>query len=158
MFKRKDKYDRAIDYLVENPQDICRAWKTPGEVTRPEVAQAHCLFQFVTPTGKEIKRPDGKPCGCLSQVSGGLCVGANAWTDELTKEINNDDRIPWDMVEFESVVNRLPKEQRARRFYIFADWQRRLDRELRSWRVRWLTPVINTIKRWIGWSATPTGC
>lgn len=105
-----DKYDRAIAYLTEFPAGIGGAWGVLAGRGAP-------LFQFVTPTGEYASRPgDERECGCLTTIKG---HGFAAWTDELEAAIRADDRIP----ESGSAVtlSDLP---------VFAEWQRRIDREL----------------------------
>ena len=97
-----DKYDRAIKHLTENPDEIFKAWGSP------EMHVAGCLFQFCG----DSRHDD---IGCLTMVRG----GAFAATEELTKAIRADDRIPED--ETLIGVEHLP---------VFAEWQRRLDLEL----------------------------
>lgn len=57
------------------------------------------LFQSCTPTGAEGSRPDGKLCGCLTEIKGEQYpTGPRvAWTDQWTETIRADDRIPWTM-------------------------------------------------------------
>ncbi len=71
----KDKYDEAIDYLTERPEQIHRAW------TSPKTHAAGCLFAFV-----------GKPSGgCLTMVhSDPSHFTGGEWHDEIVA----DDRIP----------------------------------------------------------------
>lgn len=120
-----DKYDEAVAYLTEHPEDIAEAWQIPVFRTPSKVAQAHCLFAYVTPTGKEQgNRPDAKECGCLTQIQASGPQGDNdgefcAWTDALTDAIQADHTIPTDI---ESV--------RVEDLSTFANWQRRIDKEL----------------------------
>jgi len=78
------------------------------------------LFLFVTPTGHtyDSERSDKLPCGCLTMIRRGHKY---AWTDELTKEIRSDERIP--DADFDITPEHLP---------VFAEWQRRLDKEIRQ--------------------------
>lgn len=115
-----DKYDEAIAMLTEHPDQLESAWC--GSHPQHELHPAHCLFQHVTPSGFQEKRADGKVCGCLTLIRGATVRSAYAsvaWTDELTKEIGADQRIP---VASEHVtVADLP---------VFAEWQRKIDKEL----------------------------
>ena len=71
----KDKYDEAIDYLTEHPEQIHRAW------TSPKTHTAGCLFAFVSDT------PNG---GCLTMVHSAPHFAGGEWHDEIVA----DDRIP----------------------------------------------------------------
>lgn len=99
-----DKYDEEIERLTKNPEAIFDAWCEPT-----------CLFEFVTPNGNKVIRPDGNPCGCLTMVR----QGDFAWTDELTAEIQADERLP--KTGLMLTVEDLP---------VFAEWQRKLDKVL----------------------------
>lgn len=103
---KPDKYDKAITYLTKHPEAIYTAWiypySTPGG----------CLFTLCasTETGRIT-------CGCLTQIRGD---GMLAETQSLTEAIQSDRRIPRkpDLI----TVEHLP---------VFAEWQRRLDKELK---------------------------
>ena len=115
----KDKYDVAVEYLTANPDNIYAAWKDySGAEYKPseEVLQAHCLFQFVTPTGKCGVEYMG--CGCLTEIRHSM-RRKDACTETLTDEIRADERIP--QSGYAIKVQHLP---------IFAEWQRRIDKEL----------------------------
>lgn len=103
----KDKYDLAIDYLTEHPDEIYDSWND-GIVTynNPHPVSS-CLFGS---TGALYA------CGCLTQVKSGRFPANN---DELTRAIRADERIPEDAHYI--TINNLP---------VFAEWQRRLDKEL----------------------------
>jgi hypothetical protein len=113
--REPDRYDKAIAYLEAHPSEIASAWANP--FFHPGGA----LFLYVTHNSGEsidLGRGRFKLCGCLTQVRRGT---RDAETEELTEEIRNDTRIPRD---FDNVgINNLA---------VFAEWQRRLDRELRS--------------------------
>lgn len=96
----KDKYDLAIEILENGPATMI------GKAWMdPERHEAGCLFMWAN-----------KSAGCLTQIR-----KYNWYLDEspLVAEISKDERIPksWD----EITVKSLP---------VFAEWQRRLDREL----------------------------
>lgn len=98
----KDKYDEAIEYLTKYPEEIAHAWS--GGHT------AECLFDLAG------RSSDGD-YGCLTMIRG--CDKWEAETPELTQQIRDDHRIPkWG---HSITVADLP---------VFAEWQRRLDREL----------------------------
>lgn len=108
----RDKYDEAIEYLTAHPDEILLAWSDrPGD-QHPH----HCLFIYANASGEFSSRGF---LGCLTQIrSGGPW---RAETSELTAAIAADDRLPdhWDGI----TPNDLP---------VFAEWQRRLDREIRG--------------------------
>jgi len=121
----KDKYDEAIEYLTRNPDQICRAW----DATWSHVAG--CLFRpasaSTTDPGRGIPWPLDRTgsfqCGCLTTIRlgepGKYGHAVLAETEDLTKEIRADERIPKTIKEV--TVEHLP---------VFAEWQRRLDKEL----------------------------
>ena len=101
-----DKYDVAIKYLTRRPNEISRAW---NYITSHP---AGCLFQYA---GNEM---DDCHVGCLTMIRtapGSYCAA----TPELTKAIAADERIP--LRSRDTKVEHLP---------VFAEWQRRLDKEL----------------------------
>lgn len=114
-----DKYDDAIDCLTRAPSEIPEAW---GEIRRHP---AGCLFQLAWNKDAERAWPVGRECpACLTQIRGDdiFCDDRDRWiaqTPELTKAIKADERIPSEPTEIE--VSDLP---------VFAEWQRRLDKEL----------------------------
>lgn len=123
-----DKYDEAIEWLVEHADErirgesvIYRAWDDP-------YADGHCLFLCATPTGHYAFRGDLNDCGCLTQIRGSLLEIYHAWTPELTAAIRADERIP---VCIEEISNLRGEELRAA-LQPFAEWQRKLDREIRG--------------------------
>lgn len=104
----KDKYDIAIEFLTKHPEHIENAWFFPAPNKLEEVNQAHCLFQVVG---------DCNNFGCLTQIKY-YAQAYKACTPELTEQIIADERIPNSHL---IKVTDLP---------IFAEWQRRLDKEL----------------------------
>lgn len=108
-----DKYDAAIAYLTAYPSEIARAWAMVS--THP----AGCLFAFCGRTGSaDDKDEEGRRfCGCLTQVRN----GDHAYTPALTAAIRADARIPGN--DQQITIESLP---------VFAEWQRRLDREIRG--------------------------
>lgn len=94
-----DKYDTAIAFLKNHPDEILRAWA--GVTTHP----AGALFDFAGP---------GDTCGCLTQVKANVYPAANP---RLTQAIRADQRLPCRR-EF-ITLEILP---------VFAEWQRKLDR------------------------------
>lgn len=105
-----DKYDKAVAYLKDNPEEIANAWFNGSS------SDHGCLFQFLEERDK--KGPTGKNLGCLTQIK--LMPNSfEAPTKKLTEGILNDDRIP----SSDSAINTGNLE-------VFAEWQRRVDKEL----------------------------
>lgn len=112
MMEKPDKYDLAITYLTEHPEEILRVWNSPEGY----VDEGGCLFQYAGDTTREALNLSGKSIwvGCLTQIR-----DSDTWcaqTDELTEEIRADERIPKD-----------PKEITVESLPVFAEWQRKLD-------------------------------
>lgn len=105
----KDKYDLAIEYLTKNPDEILDSWSMIAENET-----GFPLFQFATVSGE----PGDFEYGCLTQIRN-LDHPFHAETPELTEAIRADNRIP--RTHRELAVEHLP---------VFAEWQRKLDREL----------------------------
>lgn len=105
-----DKYDKAIEYLTEHPEEIKKAW---GYCSTHE---AGCLFDYA---GSKFG------CGCLTLVRDSFLfpqkyhVPFVAQTPELTEAIGRDERIPYS--ENDITLDHLP---------VFAEWQRKLDKYL----------------------------
>ena len=105
-----DKYARAITYLKKHPKQIISAWACPF------VHPAGCLFQFAA---GQFKENDSRIFGCLTQIRG-YSELYYAETRRLTRLIAKDERIPRD-----------EQEIRLKHLPVFAEWQRRLDKELK---------------------------
>ena len=115
-----DVYQKAIDYLLEQPdvqRAISNAWA--GANSRKE----GCLFRFCTPNGKcsfELHS-----YGCLSMVKGGEYV---AYCPILTEKIIADDRIS-------SFTHNIQPTREA--LEVFREYQMEMDemwdRELPHW-------------------------
>lgn len=105
-----DKYQKAVEYLTRYPEQIGGAWSEP--LSHP----SGCLFQFVTPSGKCQHDLYGLAYGCLTTIRDGF----QAHTPELTAAIRADKRIP----KCSSLIT-------PRHLPVFAEWQARIDRELR---------------------------
>lgn len=101
-----DKYDEAIEYLTTNPEEIENKWHNPSTMHG-------CLFQFATPTGHAKGAS-----GCLTLIRRDHDLRVLGRPD-LTEAIRNDTRIP--ILSGDIRVEHLP---------VFAEWQRRLDKEL----------------------------
>jgi hypothetical protein len=104
-----DKYDKAIAYLSEHPEEIGDAW------TKPHIHRAGCLFEFLTPTGEAIYH--GTYCGCPSIVKSG---DAPACTKELTAAVKRNRGIP-----------KLVHTLRVKHLPAFAEIQRLADKVLK---------------------------
>ena len=112
--KPRDVYDLEVDRLTKVYEEeglqafrsaVCTSW-----------GDAEPLFSFCTPTGNSTA-PGTECCfGCLTTVHNGAHF---AWTPAITQSIRDDERLPNydDQIE----PHHLP---------IFAEWQRRLDKEL----------------------------
>ena len=113
MNSNKDKYDEAIEYLNANPDDIRIAWGAP--MFHP----AGCLFEYASPSGET-----DVGVGCLTMIKGNSRFSVykvDGIHKELTEAIRADDRIP--DLSCDITLNDLP---------VFAEWQRRLDKEIRN--------------------------
>lgn len=103
-----DKYDEAIAYLIEHPDEVLAAW---GALRTP----ASCLFQYCTPTGAKSDH-----FGCLTQVK--ALPAHPAFTPELTAAIRADNRLPRNGWGIKPTLEGLTP---------FAEWQREMDRTIR---------------------------
>lgn len=104
-----DKYDEAIAYLTEHPSKIQTAWNWPDDDLYGDgEINGGCLFQIVG---------DYEECGCLTQIR--LNPYRIAPTAALTDAIRADERIP-----------KSPEQITIADLPVFAEWQRRLDKEL----------------------------
>lgn len=105
-----DKYDRQIAELE----------RLEGDDFRKEVHEqwkaSRGLFAFAAPHN-EMRTPKGDCCGCLTMIRHNPMF--SAYTQKLTREIRNDERLPMG-------VPSITKENLP----TLAEWQRRLDKEL----------------------------
>jgi hypothetical protein len=106
-----DAYDSMVDFLMENPSEILSAWANPLE------HKAGGLFRYASAN-------QFGPCGCLTQIRGE--EDWKAFTPELTQAIKADKRIPRHRYEITPAT--LP---------VFAEWQRRIDKELNRTPPEW---------------------
>ncbi len=98
-----DKYDEAIAYLAERPDEIVDAWGECSWRNRASVDhEAGALFAVT-----------GTNCGCLTQIRSGE---QDAPTAALTDAIRADHRIPSD-----------PDRITVDHLEVFAEWQRKID-------------------------------
>ena len=122
----KDKYDHAIDYLTEHPENIESAWGDPSGWE----GKGGELFGFVGPDWKSSTNPglheriETGTCGCLQQIRQSFKHGGDGTSGSMTmshwprlwQKIADDRSLP---SESEAIgVEDLP---------VFADWQRELD-------------------------------
>jgi len=112
-----DKYDRAIELLQQSEnflEDVVRAWinADAGDTTG-------CLFQYAGEINSYYGY-NGTSTGCLTMIRKHPATRSAA-TKDLTEGIINDARIPKEYTDITPEC--LP---------VFADWQRRLDREIRN--------------------------
>lgn len=114
MNNEKDKYDIAIEYLTKYPNEMYTAWGNP------DAHEAGCLFQYAT----RKYGPENTPLsiGCLTMIRDSnklQTMYCEAETQQLTREIKADKRIP-------DRISKVTVDDLS----VFAEWQRRLDREL----------------------------
>lgn len=110
-----DKYDNAVEFFRKHPDAVRFAWAKP-------LSHPHgCLFQWASRTGrpKELSYKEVF-CGCLTMIRKNHQYEVEGRPD-LTEEIRSDNRIPKGMSSIR--IDHLP---------IFAEWQRRLDHEIRN--------------------------
>jgi hypothetical protein len=104
----EDRYAVAVAYLTQHPSEIHAAW------SHPSCHVAGALFRMAS--RRESWSPPSN-IGCLTMIRSDRKYRAQ--TLELTDAIRLDTRIPCSSRDV--TVNDLP---------VFAEWQRRLDREL----------------------------
>jgi hypothetical protein len=113
-----DKYDIAVAYLREHPEEIPDAWNNPSGQVQGE-NRGEPLFGYVAPNPFRSIVDIGNgliKCGCLTQVALGE---EEAYTDDLTQKIRSDHRIPTK-----------PEDITVNDLEVFAEWQRKIDKEL----------------------------
>lgn len=108
-----DKYDKAIAYLIEHPEEVEDAWQLV------RTCPGSCLFQFCSPTGT-ITVVNTIKIGCLTTVKAGYNP---AFTPELTEKIRADERIPSKPDDIKPTLEGLTP---------FAEYQREMDRTIRT--------------------------
>ena len=118
MSTTRDRYDDAIDACV------CRAGDFIGdlqyiEATWGNLADKHNGYELFQNCGEE-----SNGCGCLTMIRE---WGYTAATPELTRLIKEDDRI----AKIEKIITMRGNELRNA-LQPFAEWQRRLDKEIRN--------------------------
>jgi len=122
----KDKYDHAIDYLTDNPEDIHDAWSDPSGWE----GKGGELFGFVGPDWKSNSNPGlheritTGTCGCLQQIRQSFKHGGDGTSGtmamshwpRLWQKIADDRSLPSDADDIG--IEDLP---------VFAMWQREID-------------------------------
>jgi len=89
-----DKYDEAIAYLTENPDEIKDAWGDPSNSVPGSV-----LFGYVGPewTDCSMSKDGIHRCGCLQQIRQDEDGEEfTSWWPEITRQIRQDRSIPKD--------------------------------------------------------------
>lgn len=116
--RTNDVYDREVKYLARHPEKLWRHWSNSTP-----------LFQYANPDNASLwRRPDGKFVGCLTQIRQNDGV---AWTPSLTNEIRRDKRLPTAIGDgFDDKFILMSYRDRVLALEPFAEWQRRLDKEL----------------------------
>lgn len=119
-----DYYDRAVAYLTERPSSIFAAW------LRHDTHPCGRLFAISSVSRRpETLAFDGeRSCGCLTAIRNTPETYA-APSEELTLAIMADERLPGNPLHLG--LEHLPA---------FAEWQRRLDKELNRTPPVWPTP------------------
>ena len=116
---QRDKYDVQIEKLLDYSAETLESAWLGGQG----------IFQFASPTGAPRKTKVGR-CGCLTMIRG--CATSVAWTPQLTEEIRADTRLPCNMTHFKQDWVRWTRAERRKHLQVFAEWQRRLDKEIRE--------------------------
>lgn len=116
-----DKYDKEIEEIrvatvgkdVEGFKDVIMDhWGGRDDLPFE-------LFKFCSPDGDDSNGVRGSICGCLTQVHNG---NAEAYTDELTHMIRNDDRIHGSPGDIKSIEE----------LQVYAEYQRLMDKTIRQ--------------------------
>lgn len=107
-----DKYDKQIEEIKSGHSTIKEDWY-----------KAKGLFAFATDCKAELSSVEAT-VGCLVMIrnsSGIVLAQDQELAKKLTNEILLDKRLP-----------RLPEEIKEEHLPVFAEWQRRLDKEIRN--------------------------
>jgi ribosomal protein L24E len=123
-------YDQMIEEVIKmQPLQMQSTWAESHKRLHGE------LFAYCSPgRGFMSCRPDNKVCGCLTQIRASHWFEDPprkfAWTDELTKLIAEDDRLPSDMGDLVRKWPGMSADERRATLIPLAEWQERLDKEL----------------------------
>lgn len=98
-----DIYDKEVERLTNNPQDIWKDWNYTGSI----------LFSNAAPKGVVFNKKTNEYYGCITQVKARIYP---AYTRNLTDEIREDKRVPSDGKYI--TVEDLP---------VFAEYRRKID-------------------------------
>lgn len=105
-YSNKDKYDRAIDYFVENPNELHASFMLPS------LSEHGCLFDFVT---------HGRTDDCIFQIAVFGNGPNEQFTDNLKKMYKDGLLID------PSDIAKLPKRKRRKYLVVYANAQRAAD-------------------------------
>lgn len=124
-----DKYDDAIEWLVEHADEISKYGEQMVEVAwgNNRTHQAGCLFAFCYRDDSYPQLEDWQSCGCLTMIRSNPKRYVAA-TPALTLEISLDSRLPREIEELRD----LRGDNLRAALQPFAEWQRRLDKEIRQ--------------------------
>lgn len=142
----RDRYDQAIDYLVTNPQNLKRDWYAgadPFSGSRLPAATGASLFQMCARRTREDITGSLHGACCVHCV---LVLADRDKTDEdqpridhpdpevvlaVRRELQADPRLWHDGINsFCEAFEVMDADERREALQPFAEWQRRLDREL----------------------------
>lgn len=124
-----DKYDEAIEWLVEHADETSPDGEPMIEVAwgNNRTHQAGCLFAFCYGDDHYPPLEDRQSVGCLTMIRSNPDRYVAA-TPALTLEILLDSRLPREIEE----LHDLRGEDLRAALQPFAEWQRRLDKEIRQ--------------------------
>lgn len=117
----------ATDIAPKYAEEIERLLAASTKTIEMTWIKGKGLFKYCTPSGETEPKPGTRAtCGCLSMVRNGF----PAYTDSLTQEIREDERIPKDIMDL--YHTECGSDERRTMLIAFAQWQTRLDREIRQ--------------------------
>jgi len=122
----KDKYDHAIDYLTEHPENIEAAWGNPSEWE----GKGGELFGFVGPDWKSSTNPGlhGRiktgTCGCLQQIRAAFKAGGDGTSGHM--EMSHWPRL-WQTIADDRSLPSKSEDIGVGDLPVFAMWQREID-------------------------------
>jgi hypothetical protein len=119
-----DKYDDAIEWLVNRPQLIVEQWSKAGSGGNHG---GQSLFHYCDAPGSKY----AAACGCLTMIRNGTGKVINVdgtVNTQLSKDIKADNRLP----RLIDDIKDLRGDDLRAALQPFAEWQRRLDKEIRT--------------------------